>query len=846
MIAGLIDALHFAHPDDASAVLHGLDDAQIAEGIAQASLPISVAVSDFVLEQPSSAPTVALARRALADETVADPDAVLRALLRLADPAVDEVLVRTVGKRSRAWILAALVRDRRGADGRPVIAPGVKKFLRNQLARAERRHADRHSPMPARVETDLTVAACSADDIGLATTALPLAIHLRQVGAVVRGLRTLRDHGLLDDVWQDELRERVTTVMAAGASYYAPWWETVLAFGDTGDDAELDKAPRPLRTASLPPAEEADSWTAPNVGSQHYAMAWDAVLAYASVVGTGEEWTQAGQATSRGLDEAAAREDVPQDVRELFEARYPRAVFWAARPDVETVRRARGAGGTTGALNPAMRHFATRELLRRGLLHGSLSAAEVVAHAAPAADVLALALPTPPGLAEYYTAKGKNSFAPHFVTIPEQAEERYQAGLRAAVAEAIGPDAGRWLRVLTRVAAWEGSLAGPGGLLEAVDAGAPLPARRAGRWPRGVDPAAVLLEVAPAAVVAALVEAAGFGAAEEHSIAEAVGTNAAEEHATAEPVRSSDPEVRALIGVLTRILDRGPEPRWLLDLAVGPHGTPAMRLAAARNPAASVGTLWRLADREPAEPGVLAAVYLHPLASLELRIAAVVRSEAVGGIYPALVQRLVTRYAEPALLQPALESHDPELLHAVLRRSNRSLQTDRRIVAYARLAAAAGPEPVWALELERAGSLEKMHEAVRASMSEHSDEPLRAAATGISRPDPERVTALWDAGFQPARPNTADLVREHLDGRPERWMRLAEDGVTLHGLLAEFEGVGSESTGSEHADQHLPQPRQSSDMPAPHTPREPRARLSQTPSLLPPLPRSEPPKPPAP
>ncbi|MEZ0113357.1 hypothetical protein ABH920_007387 [Catenulispora sp. EB89] len=829
MVAGLIDALHFAHPDDVAAVLHGIGDAQVAEGIAQASLPLSAAVSDFVLGQPPSAAAAAaaaLARKALADETVADPDAVLRALLRMADPAVDEVLVRTAGKRSRAWILAALVRDRRGAEGRPVIAPGVKKFLRNQLARTERRHADRHSPMPARIETDLTVAACSADDIGLALTALPLAVHLRQVAAVVRGLRTLRDAGMLADVWQDELRERVTTVLAAGASYYAPWWETVLAFGDTGDDAELDKAPRPLRLDSLPPAEEADSWTAPNTGSQHYAMPWDAVLAYASVVGTGEEWTQAGQATSRGLDEAAAREDVPGDVRELFEARYPRAVFWAARPDVETVLRAHAAAG---ALNPATRHFATRELLRRGLLHGSLNATEAVAHAAPAADVLALALPTPPGLAEYYTAKGKNGFAPHFVTIPPQAEERYQAELRAAVAEAIGPDAGRWLRVLTRVAAWEGSL---GGLLEAVDAGAPLPARRAGRWPRGVDPAAVLLEVAPAGVVGALVEAAGFGGAEAPA-----GTD----RPAAEPVRSSDPEVRALIGVLTRVLDRGPEPRWLLDLAIGPHGTPAMRLAAARNPAASVGTLWRLADREPAEPGVLAAVYQHPLASLELRIAVVVRSEAVGGIYPALVQRLVTRYAEPALLQPALESHDPELLHAVLRRSNRSLQTDRRIVAYARLAAAAGPEPVWALELERAGSLEKMHEAVRDSMSEHSDEPLRAAATGIARPDPERVIALWDAGFQPTRPVTADLVRRHLEGRPERWMRLAEDGVTLHGLLAEFEGITS-----EYAGQHLPQPRQSSDMPAPHTPREPRPRLSQTPSLLPPLPRSEPPKPPAP
>jgi len=810
VVAGLIDALHFAGRDDASAVLRGLGDAVVAEGIAGASLPVSVVVSDFVLEQASSASAVALTRRALADETVADPDTVVRALIRLADPAVDEVLVRTAGKRSRAWILAALLRDRRGADGRPVIAPGVEQFLRNQIARAELRHAGRHTPMPARVETDLTVAACSADDPGIVQNALPLAVQLRQVAAVLRGLRTLRDYGLLGPLWEDGLRENVTAVMASGASYYAPWWETVLAFGDTGDDAELEKAPRRLRTDSLPPTEEADFWTAPNTGSQHYEMPWDAVLAYASVVGTGEEGTQAGQATSRGLDEAAAREDVPDDVRGEFEARYPRAVFWTARPGVGTLARARGAARH---LNPAIRHFATRELLRRGLLHGSLSAAEAVAHAEPAAEVLALALPTPPGLAQYYTAKGKNGFAPHFVTIPPEAEERYQAELRAAVAEAIGPEPARWLKVLTRVAAWEGSF---GALLEAVDAGAPLPTRRGSRWPRGVDPAAVVLEVAPAGVVAAVLEAAGFGAAETDAGAAGLGAepiaagfsgesvaagfggesvaagfgdaDAADAPAAASAAKLSDPETRALRGVLTRILDRGPAPRWLLDLAIGPRGTEAMRLAAARNPAATVGTLWRLADREPAEPGVLAAVYLHPLASLDLRIATVVRSEAVGGIYPGLIRRLVTRYAEPALLQPALESHDPELLHAVLRRSNRSLQTDRRIVAYARLAAAAGPEPVWALELERAGSLERMHEAVRASMSAHSDEPLRVAATSIARPDPERVTAGWDADFHPSRPDTAERVRARLDGRPDLWLRLAEPGAAphgLHGLLAD-------------------------------------------------------------
>jgi len=184
---------------------------------------------------------------------------------------------------------------------------------------------------------------------------------------------------------------------------------------------------------------------------------------------------------------------------------------------------------------------------------------------------------------------------------------------------------------------------------------------------------------------------------------------------------------------------------------------------------------------------VLAAVYLHPLASRELRVAAVVRAEEAGGLHPRLVRRLVTRDADPGLLLPALESRSPEVLHTVLRRGSRVITADQRIAAYARLAAAAGPEPVWALELERAGSLEKMHEAVRASMASHSDAPLIAAAAGIETPRPERIAEPWDAPFGPQRPDTADRVRAHLDGHPERWLRLLEPDMTLDRLLAESE-----------------------------------------------------------
>ncbi|GAA1960849.1 hypothetical protein [Catenulispora subtropica] len=781
IVAGLIDALHYAGWDDVPTVLGALGDAELAAGVASAALPIGVAVSDFVLaraadgggtgavEDKGSAALLALTRRALADETVADPDAVLRALIRLADPAVDELLFRDdLAPRPRDWVLRAVLRDRRGADGRPMIAPGVDRFVRRQVHRIERRLAGYDHPHPARIERLLLDAALFADDPDLAAFALPLGIRLRSLTGVARALQTLRDHRRLDDVWTGGLRAMVAEAASDDSQYRYSQWQAVLLLGDEGTSANLRYLLQRSQSNALPPpADDADRWTAPNVASQHYDLDWDSVLSFAKVLGDGDEGTQAAQMTSRGLDEASAREDIPESARVLLEEHYPRAVYWTARPGVAAVI---CAAVDTRELNPPARHFGLRELLRRGLLHGSLSARDVMEYAAPASAVLALATPVPPGLTEYYTAKGDNSFAPHNSRIPSEAEERYQADLRAAAAEAIGPDPARWLKVLTRVGAWEDSLTE---LVRAVDDGVGLPARRADRWPRGVDPAAVLLEIAPEGVVDRLLAAA------------AVAGGPAD--GAERPAASPDRETRALLGVLTRILDRGPVPRRLLDHALGPHGTPAMRLAAARNPAATGGTLWRLADREPAEPQVLAAVYLHPLASRELRVAAVVRSEAAGGLYPGLIRRLVTRDAEPGLLLPALESRSPEVLHTVLRRGGRVIETDRRIAAYARLAEAAGPEPVWALELERAGSLERMHDAVRASMAAHDDAPLQAAAAGVETRHPERVTRAWDAAFHPTRPDTAERVRALLDGHPGRWLRMLETGASLYGLLDELE-----------------------------------------------------------
>ncbi|MFD0631393.1 hypothetical protein ACFQ9X_06880 [Catenulispora yoronensis] len=285
-------------------------------------------------------------------------------------------------------------------------------------------------------------------------------------------------------------------VADAVSHYRTSQWQEVLKAGDGATGRNLAFLLRQSQSAAVLPAlDDADSWTTPNTASQHYELDWAGVLAFAPLIGTGEEGTQAGQATSRGLDEAAAREDLPADVRAEFEQSYPRAVFWTARPGVEALI---CASVDRRGLNPAARHFGLRELLRRGLLHGSLSAAEAVDYGAPASAVLAVSTPVPPTLIEYYTAKGKNSFAPHNARVPLEAEERYQADIRAAVAEAVGPDPARWLKVLTRVGAWEDSLTE---LVRAVDDGVGLPDRRAHRWPRGVDAAAVLLEIAPEGVL---------------------------------------------------------------------------------------------------------------------------------------------------------------------------------------------------------------------------------------------------------------------------------------------------------------------------------------------------------
>ncbi|MFD0633434.1 hypothetical protein ACFQ9X_19545 [Catenulispora yoronensis] len=105
------------------------------------------------------------------------------------------------------------------------------------------------------------------------------------------------------------------------------------------------------------------------------------------------------------------------------------------------------------------------------------------------------------------------------------------------------------------------------------------------------------------------------------------------------------------------------------------------------------------------------------------------------------------------------------------------------LCAYGALAFAAGPEPVWALELQRVGSLEQALPEVRASLLTGTADPLIEAARQVPRRHWLDTVADEDHRYQALRsdaeldrtghfPREA-LVAAHLDGRPDRWREVA-------------------------------------------------------------------------
>ena len=162
----------------------------------------------------------------------------------------------------------------------------------------------------------------------------------------------------------------------------------------------------------------------------------------------------------------------------------------------------------------------------------------------------------------------------------------------------------------------------------------------------------------------------------------------------------------------------------------------------------------------------------------------------------------------------------PDLLCLVVAGALDRADTATLTCLYGALAEAAGPEPVWALDLERAGSLDAMLPQVRASMAVGSAEPLLEAAKRTPRRHWIDVLDAEQFGCQGLR-GEAELdrmghfplearVAAHLDGRRECWAevarRLAAGAVPVEDVIAEVSaeaaGEGSADVGADLADVH--------------------------------------------
>jgi hypothetical protein len=123
-------------------------------------------------------------------------------------------------------------------------------------------------------------------------------------------------------------------------------------------------------------------------------------------------------------------------------------------------------------------------------------------------------------------------------------------------------------------------------------------------------------------------------------------------------------------------------------------------------------------------------------------------------------------------------AHDPGWVLSVLQETIEKFDEPGRIAAYVMLAEVVGVEAVWAVELDRAGSLESMAEYVRASMASGTAEPLIEAARASPIEDQTEVRRLRTSRTEEQLgliPDAfVDLIRSRLDGRTDRWLELLE------------------------------------------------------------------------
>ncbi|GAA1991733.1 hypothetical protein [Catenulispora subtropica] len=394
-----------------------------------------------------------------------------------------------------------------------------------------------------------------------------------------------------------------------------------------------------------------------------------------------------------------------------------------------------------------------RTLALDALRSGTLTAGQVVEHTRPAVLTVTLGVCTP----EEYVQPGAR-----------RATGDVRVLVRGLLAAKLGEDQERWSTMLDASGGFGGTLGelldacgGPDG--SAGSAGSAGPERPDRPDPSGADapggfrrffgsprtdhnPQSLLLGLAPRDVA---------------------GRYLAALHDVPKPVPPGPPQLR-----WGWLLTSGPLTRPLVDHVLD-RGLPAQRRWLARNELCPDSAL------ERAGAGSAQELLLRRVAPPRFRRAAFRAFERDPAQVRTWAQNLAGDRLDQLLDLVWDMTDDPVTLRQVVLAVSGRVTTAALVCAYGALASAVGPEPVWALELQRTGSLEQALPAVRASQLTGTADPLVDAARQVPRRHWLDAVSDQDHRYQALRtdaeldraghfPREA-LVAAHLDGRPERW-----------------------------------------------------------------------------
>ncbi|NUR62863.1 MAG: hypothetical protein HOV87_30055 [Catenulispora sp.] len=389
-----------------------------------------------------------------------------------------------------------------------------------------------------------------------------------------------------------------------------------------------------------------------------------------------------------------------------------------------------------------------RALLIRGLERGTIDAATLVSDGQPAAAIVELAAHD-----RLMTADGR-------VDRARRARADLAWELRRLVETELGAQVGRWHRVLAGVHETLhsfGQLARDPVFLGRVDSVGGL-----GLWDRWTV-TNTLIAIAPPAVVTQLLREADdfpYGPSGDPP-PPLVTINRDDDAVFAVAVAGHEPLCRAVVEFVLADEPKAEAHRHIRE---------RQREALAGNPAAPDSVLRRLLAPEIISGELCRRVFRRP-DSDDARCAAIVRLAPYPEFDEEWYASMLSARPTPAQLAPLRSATDPVWVHEAVRQAAVRIEGPGLLACYARLAELAGLEPVWALELDRTGSLERMHPAVRASMAAGDAGPLLDGARAPSEAGPEpvpgrRSDAVLD---DPLAWPLEDAVRAGLDGRPERW-----------------------------------------------------------------------------